>query len=110
MSMLGKISVGMVRIEIPPRMAIRIDITTNVYGRRSASRTIHIMLNSYLAYDDGWRSVVPGKFVVVTVGSAKRSGWPWQSVLGAPRLPVGAHLRYVLHAIITPCATLLKHG
>ena len=42
MSMYGKMSTGMVAIDRPPRMAISRAMTTNVYGRRSASRTIHI--------------------------------------------------------------------
>jgi hypothetical protein len=41
--MYGKISVGVVTIDSPPMMAIRIAITMKVYGRRSASRTIHIV-------------------------------------------------------------------
>ena len=43
-SMYGKISTGIVTMAVQPRMAIRIDITTNVYGRARASRTIHIRL------------------------------------------------------------------
>src|SRR5260370_40346801 len=42
MLMYGNISVGMVTIEIPPRIAIKSAITMKVYGRRSASLTIHI--------------------------------------------------------------------
>jgi hypothetical protein len=36
-------SVGIRKIVSPPRMAMSIDITTNVYGRLSARRTSHIM-------------------------------------------------------------------
>jgi hypothetical protein len=43
MLMYGNISVGMVTTEIPPRMAISSAITMKVYGRRNASRTIHIV-------------------------------------------------------------------
>src|SRR5690242_19266912 len=42
MSIYGKISTGMLTMEAPPRMAMRMAITTKVYGRSSASRTIHI--------------------------------------------------------------------
>src|SRR5580693_1583466 len=44
MSMSGKMSVGIRRIVTTPRMAMSIDITTNVYGRLSGRRTSHIML------------------------------------------------------------------
>jgi hypothetical protein len=47
--MYGNISVGMVAIEIPPRIAIKSAITMKVYGRRSASRTIHIFAIRYEA-------------------------------------------------------------
>src|SRR5690349_3365200 len=43
MSMYGKMSTAMVAMADPPRMAIRIAITTNVYGRLRASLTIHIL-------------------------------------------------------------------
>src|SRR5262249_45727382 len=39
----GKMSVGVRRIVSPPRMAMSIAITAKVYGRRSASRTIHML-------------------------------------------------------------------
>src|ERR1700737_2553586 len=42
MSMVGKMSVGMRTIASPPMIRMRIDITTNVYVGRIASRTIHI--------------------------------------------------------------------
>src|SRR4051812_36283640 len=42
MSMSGKMSVGIRRIVATPRMTMSIDITTKVYGRRSARRTIHM--------------------------------------------------------------------
>src|SRR5260370_14017393 len=42
--MYGNTSVGVVRADIIPSTAIRIDMTTNVYGRRRASRTIHMLL------------------------------------------------------------------
>ena len=42
MSIVGKMSVGVFLIENKPPSAIRIDITTNVYGRRRAILTIHI--------------------------------------------------------------------
>src|SRR5262249_2221513 len=41
--MLGKMSVGVPSIVSPPRMAMSIAITAKVYGRRSASRTIHML-------------------------------------------------------------------
>jgi hypothetical protein len=41
-SMFGKMSVGVRRIETTPRIKSRMDATTKVYGLRSASRTIHI--------------------------------------------------------------------
>jgi hypothetical protein len=40
--MWGKMSVGMVIIEVPPRIIIKRAITMIVYGRRNANRTIHI--------------------------------------------------------------------
>src|ERR1700757_4681013 len=42
MSMLGKISVGVRTIANIPMIRMSMAITTNVYGRRNASRTIHI--------------------------------------------------------------------
>src|SRR5207244_9084192 len=42
MLMLGKISVGVRTIASPPMIKMSMDTTTNVYGRRNASRTIHI--------------------------------------------------------------------
>ena len=42
MSMSGKMSVGIRRIVKTPTSTISIAITTKVYGRRSASRTIHM--------------------------------------------------------------------
>src|SRR5438094_6413682 len=44
MSIYGKISTGMVTTADPPRIAIRMAMTTNVYGRPNASRTIHILV------------------------------------------------------------------
>ena len=41
MSISGKMSVGISRIAKTPPMTMSIAITTNVYGRRSARRTIH---------------------------------------------------------------------
>src|SRR5215475_9886305 len=43
MLMFGKMSVGVRRMVSPPRMAMSIAITAKVYGRRSASRTIHML-------------------------------------------------------------------
>src|SRR4051812_20119970 len=43
MSMSGKMSVGIRRIVATPMMTMSIDITTNVYGRLSATRTIHMV-------------------------------------------------------------------
>jgi hypothetical protein len=42
MFIFGKISVGVRKIESTPITRMRIAITTNVYGRRNASLTIHI--------------------------------------------------------------------
>src|SRR2546428_9183702 len=42
MLMEGKMSTVMVTMAATPRTAIKRAMTTNVYGRRSASRTIHI--------------------------------------------------------------------
>src|SRR5437879_3245650 len=44
MLMEGKMSTSIVLMETMPMTAIRRASTTNVYGRRSASRTIHIVL------------------------------------------------------------------
>jgi hypothetical protein len=49
--MLGKISVGIVAIDETPRRRIKMDATMNVYGRFSASLTIHIDVVSLLAYN-----------------------------------------------------------
>src|SRR5437879_2976041 len=43
MSIFGKMSVGVRRIESTPMIRMRMDNTTNVYGRLSASATIHII-------------------------------------------------------------------
>jgi hypothetical protein len=43
MSMFGKISVGIDTMLYAPRIKIKSAKTANVYGRRSASRTIHII-------------------------------------------------------------------
>ncbi len=43
MLMSGKMSVDIVTYAKPPRTAIKIAITTKVYGRRRASLTIHMM-------------------------------------------------------------------
>src|SRR5438132_2339028 len=40
----GKMSIGIETTETRPRTAINSARTTNVYGRRSASRTIHIFV------------------------------------------------------------------
>jgi len=44
MSMFGKMSVGIERMLYTPRIKMSSANTTNVYGRRSARRTIHIKL------------------------------------------------------------------
>src|SRR5260370_20457976 len=49
MLMFGKMSVGVRKMESVPRIKIRIAITTNVYGRFSATLTIHIIYPSGLA-------------------------------------------------------------
>src|SRR6267143_3241394 len=43
MLMRGKMSMGMVTMDSPPMTAINMASTTNVYGRRRASPTIHMM-------------------------------------------------------------------
>src|SRR5206468_12447060 len=43
MSILGKMSTGIVTMDSTPRTAINRASTTNVYGRRRASRTIHMI-------------------------------------------------------------------
>src|SRR5665213_772458 len=55
-SMFGKISVGIERMLKTPRIRIKSAKTTKVYGRRSASRTIHIGLLP--APESGWRFFV----------------------------------------------------
>jgi hypothetical protein len=45
MSMLGKISVGVRSIASGPTIKINTARTTNVYGRRSASLTIHMTVS-----------------------------------------------------------------
>src|SRR5258707_9391191 len=47
MLMFGKISVGVRTIASIPIMRISMAITTKVYGRRNASRTIHIEFRSF---------------------------------------------------------------
>jgi hypothetical protein len=39
---------GIVRIEVTPSSKMATDITTKVYGRRRANRTIHIHSSSYM--------------------------------------------------------------
>src|SRR5580704_16341159 len=50
MLMSGRISVGVVAIAAPPKIAISTATITNVYGRWSAKRTIHIKI--LLSYKD----------------------------------------------------------
>src|ERR1700733_8731980 len=45
--MQGKISVGVMTMEGPPMMAMRMAITMKVYGRRGARCTIHILMRSF---------------------------------------------------------------
>src|SRR5271170_2332913 len=49
MSMLGKISVGVVAIDEKPKITIRMEATMKVYGLFSASRTIHISVSPAVA-------------------------------------------------------------
>ncbi len=42
-SIFGKMSVGVVAMDVKPRTRIRIEATMNVYGRFRASLTIHIL-------------------------------------------------------------------
>src|SRR5580704_8780979 len=49
MLMFGKMSVGVRTIESPPMIRMSMDTTTKVYGRLSASLTIHIIHPSGLA-------------------------------------------------------------
>src|ERR1700747_1456268 len=63
--MLGKISVGVRKIAIPPITRISMAITTKVYGRRNANRTIHILNPSVVAAfrtDLAIATVVPERF------------------------------------------------
>jgi hypothetical protein len=48
MSMFGKMSVGVVAMDVKPRTRIRIEATMNVYGRFRASLTIHILASPAL--------------------------------------------------------------
>ncbi len=43
MSMMGKMSFGVVTIADIPKMNTKSETTTNVYGLRRAKRTIHIL-------------------------------------------------------------------
>jgi hypothetical protein len=51
MLIFGKISVGVPNTERTPKIAIRIAMTTKVYGRESASRTIAVK-NRNLEFED----------------------------------------------------------
>src|ERR1700730_14140924 len=53
MLMFGKMSVGVRKIESVPRIKIRIASTTNVYGRLSATLTIHMIHALILPSDVG---------------------------------------------------------
>ena len=49
-SILGKMSVGVVTIAVAPKTRIRMEATMKVYGRFSASRTIHILIPRLMSY------------------------------------------------------------
>src|SRR6266403_571810 len=55
----GKMSIGMEAIETAPRTAISSARTTKVYGRRSASRTIHICVR--FGRPEGGKGYDPGR-------------------------------------------------
>src|ERR1700733_10789650 len=86
-SMLGKISVGVRKIAIPPITKISMAMTTKVYGRRNANLTIHILESSGFCY------CTRRARAVVVLASANRlrtcllraSGAPSQAAMAKPR-------------------------
>jgi hypothetical protein len=64
MSTDGKMSFGIRHAEMTPRIITRTDRTTKVYGRRSASLTIHIQALRFPREGRGERCVSPPKTVV----------------------------------------------
>src|ERR1700676_654123 len=67
MLMFGKMSVGVRKIASVPRIKIRIASTTNVYGRLSATLTIH-MIHALILLSD--------------VGRTASVKWPYDLCLG----------------------------
>src|SRR5262249_55936205 len=89
MLMFGKMSVGVRRIVSPPRMAMSIAITAKVYGRRSASRTIH-MLGRALRLD--LRGGTARRQDRTTRGSGRRRHELRPDRVGDPLAHDGVHL------------------
>src|ERR1700686_4467940 len=78
MSIVGKISVGVRTIASPPMIRMRIDITTNVYGRRNASRTIHIEVSLWSLYDQKARYCPIDRqatYSIIFSGMSRPGGW-----------------------------------
>src|SRR6202521_583836 len=67
MLMFGKMSVGVRRADAVPKIRISTAMTTNVYGRRKASRTIPIIPFSHVK-----RGVVAAAAVGATLASVHR--------------------------------------
>src|SRR5947199_6314817 len=74
MLMEGKMSTVMVTMAATPRTAIKRAMTTNVYGRRSASRTIHICVWCFGAPTATARTRM--RNVSARIGKAVQEPWP----------------------------------
>src|ERR1700691_1422165 len=72
MSIFGKMSTGVRTIDTTPRIRIRIEATIKVYGRRNASRTIHMCsaLQRFVYYDAWTTHPDSSKFSFVPLSHA----------------------------------------
>jgi|SRR5260370_19460887 hypothetical protein len=100
MLMFGKISVGVRTIASIPIMRISMAITTKVYGRRNASRTIHIEFRSFSQLPTDGRQFAVRDLVYPQVRSLRpgcKSSWPMPAQNPVVR-------ETVLHRDIVPCS------
>src|SRR6267378_6083910 len=129
MSMFGKMSVGVVTIDVTPSTKIKIAATIKVYGRLSASRTIHILhlhqkldpnsivryLSNYSVPSGGlrwssssWTSDQPSG---IACCSSKRDSRFLRSTATRACEPSGATLRYWTgHEIGCPNSRAARNG
>src|SRR6266403_2727931 len=119
MSIFGKMSVGVRTIASAPRMKIRIANTAMVYGRLSASLTIHISRVSVpssgvsrTAFVRSPLRPVPGSLAVQSRDHL-RSGWGHSDRSGENNVPCGNVLAVdaaVVAIVWTNCGTLEGHS